>query len=156
MKDNNLCELRQELNLTKVDIAKELNISTSIYCRWENGRDFIPTKRLFELANYYSINIDYMLNITNQRLYIKSNKEMNLDLVKERTRLLRKELDLTLRQIASILNTTSSTWSAYETGKTLILSSFLIEICQSANISIDWVLGRSDNKYLNTSTYKKN
>lgn len=144
MKSNRLEELREEKNITRKEIAKILNVSPSIYCRWEKNKDSIPTKRLIDLANYYQINIDYILNLTNKRVIIKRTK-INIDIISKRTKELRNNLGYTLRDIAKILNTTSSTWSAYETGKTLILYSFLIKICQSNKISVDWLLGRTDN-----------
>ena len=144
MKSNRLEELREEKNITRKEIAKILNVSPSIYCRRKKNKDSIPTKRLIDLANYYQINIDYILNLTNKRVIIKGTK-INIDIISKRTKELRNNLGYTLRDIAKILNTTSSTWSAYETGKTLILSSFLIKICQSNKISVDWLLGRTDN-----------
>ena len=144
MKSTRLEELREEHNLTKKEIAKALKVSTSIYCRWENDKDSIPTIRLNELANFYNINIDYILRLTNNKVTMKKSI-INKNLISARTRELRMEMKYTLRDIAKILNTTSSTWSAYETGKTLILSSFLIKICQINKISVDWLLGRTDN-----------
>ena len=74
MKSNRLEELREEKNITRKEIAKILNVSPSIYCRWEKNKDSIPTKRLIDLANYYQINIDYILNLTNKRVIIKGTK----------------------------------------------------------------------------------
>lgn len=144
MKSTRLEELREEHNLTKKEIAKALKVSTSIYCRWENDKDSIPTIRLNELANFYNINVDYILRLTNNKITMKKSI-INRNLISARTRELRIDMKYTLRDIAKILNTTSSTWSAYETGKTLILSSFLIKICQISKISVDWLLGRTDN-----------
>ena len=144
MKSTRLEELREEHNLTKKEIAKALKVSTSIYCRWENDKDSIPTIRLNELANFYNINVDYILRLTNNKVTMKKSI-INKNLISARTRELRMEMKYTLRDIAKILNTTSSTWSAYETGKTLILYSFLIKICQINKISVDWLLGRTDN-----------
>lgn len=145
MQSTRLEELREEHNLTKKEIAKILKVSTSIYCRWENDKDSIPTTRLNELANFYKINIDYILKLTNKKISIQEHN-INKKIVSERTRELRTDMKYTLRDIAKILNTTSSTWCAYETGKTLILSSFLIKICQASNTSADWLLGRTNIK----------
>lgn len=144
---NHLENLRNELNLTKKELANILGVSNSIYARWEKNTDSIPTRRLIQIANYFNINIDYVLNLTNIKIAIKSN-DINHDLIAKRTRELRTDLNMTLREIATFLNTTSSTWSAYETGKTVILSSFLTQICKKYKYSADWVLGRSNNKYL--------
>lgn len=147
MYSNHLENLRNELNLTKKELANILGVSNSIYARWEKNTDSIPTRRLIQIANYFNVNIDYILNLTNNKITIKSNT-INYDLIAKRTRELRIDLNMTLREIATFLNTTSSTWSAYETGKTVILSSFLTQICKKYKYSADWVLGRSNNKYL--------
>ena len=144
---NHLENLRNELNLTKKELANILGVSNSIYTRWEKNTDSIPTRRLIQIANYFNINIDYILNLTNNKITIKPNA-INYDLIAKRTRELRTDLNMTLREIATFLNTTSSTWSAYETGKTVILSSFLTQICKKYKYSADWILGRSNNKYL--------
>ena len=147
MYSNHLENLRNELNLTKKELANILGVSNSIYARWEKNTDSIPTRRLIQIANYFNVNIDYILNLTNNKIAIKSNT-INYDLIAKRTRELRIDLNMTLREIATFLNTTSSTWSAYETGKTVILSSFLTQICKKYKYSADWILGRSNNKYL--------
>lgn len=61
---------------------------------------------------------------------------------------IRKSLKLTMRDLSDKFNTSSSAISNYENGKFLILSPFLIELCKYSNYSIDWVLGRSNDKYL--------
>ena len=55
---------------------------------------------------------------------------------------------MTMRDLAIKLNTSSSAISNYENEKFLILSSLLVELCKISNYSVDYVLGRSDDKYL--------
>ncbi len=105
MQLNHLELLRNELNLTKKELANTLGISNSIYARWEKNIDSIPTRRLIQIANYFNINIDYILNLTNNKIAIKSNT-INYDLIAKRTRELRTDLNATLREIATFLNTT--------------------------------------------------
>lgn len=141
-------DLRDERDLKKKDVAKDIGVVESVYSEWENGKLSIPTKRLNQLANYFEVNIDYMVGISNKRLCIKSKNDIDLNLVSTRLKEIRKSLKLTMRVLSSKFNTSSSAISNYENGKFLILSSFLIELCKYSNYSIDWVLGRSDNKYL--------
>lgn len=140
-------ELREERNLKQKEIAKILNVSSAIYSNWENEKVFIPTSRIYELANFYEVNIDYLLGLTNTRLKIKSSKNIDKLIVSKRCLEIRKDYNETLRQFVKRINTPNSTWSGYETGKTLILSAFLIEIAQKSNYSADWILGRSNIKY---------
>ena len=52
---------------------------------------------------------------------------------------------ITQEELASTLNTTHSTISAYESGKTTILTAFAYEICKRYNISMDYLCGRVKN-----------
>ena len=140
-------ELRDELEISKKKIANDLGISDSLYGRWENDRFLIPTRRLYQLGNYFQVNIDYILRLTDYRVSIYSDEKIDLNLVAMRLREVRSDLNYTLRELTNTLHTSSSTWSAYETGKVLVLSAFLIQICQEENFSVDWILGRSDEKY---------
>ena len=138
--------LRDEKDWLKKDVAKMLGVVESVYSEWENEKLSIPTKRLYQLAELFEVNIDYMIGITDKRLHIKANKDLNRSLVSKRLKEIRKDLKLTMRDLANKFNTSSSAISNYENNKYLILSSFLIELCRCNNISIDWVLGRSNNK----------
>ena len=59
--DTRLEQLREENELTKKSLSSALNVSDSIYSRWESGKDIIPTRRIYQIANYYKVNIDYIL-----------------------------------------------------------------------------------------------
>ena len=69
-----------------------------------------------------------------------------MNLISNRIREIRNDYNESLRQFVLRLYTSNSTWSAYETGKALILCAFLIEVCKMGNYSADWILGRSDIK----------
>lgn len=146
MDKNRFEELREQNDLTKRSIASKLGVSDSIYSRWENGKDIIPTRRLYQLANIYKINIDYLLGLTDKKIIMESSKEIDMKIFSKRVIEIRKDFNETLREFTDRLNTSNSTWSAYETGKVLILCAFLIEVCKMGNYSADWILGRSDIK----------
>lgn len=140
-------QLREENDFTKKKMAEILGISDSLYARWENGKEIIPTRRMYQIANYYKVNIDYLMGLTSNRTTIVSKDEINIPLVSSRITEIRKDFGESLREFSKRLNTSNSTWSAYETGKVLILGAFLLEICKIKNYSADWVLGRSKEKY---------
>lgn len=144
---NRLEDLRDEKNLYKKNVAQNIGVVESVYSEWENGRVSIPTKRLYQLAEFFEVNIDYLIGITDKRVKIRKNKEIDIDIVSLRLKEIRKSLKMTMRDLAEKFNTSSSTISNYENGKFLILGSFLVELCMFSNYSIDWVLGRSDKKY---------
>ena len=140
--------LREEKDLLKKDVAKILGVVDSVYTEWENEKLTIPTRRLYQLANYYEVNIDYIVGLTDKRIKLKSKNDIDIKVVSTRLREVRKSLNLTMRELASKLNTTSSAISNYENEKYLILSTFLIELCKISNYSIDYILGRTDIKKL--------
>ena len=148
MNISRLEELRETCDLNKIDLANILNVSNSIYARWENNKSNIPTNRLVEIANYFKVNIDYILELTNTKKVIESSNHIDKNKCGERIKSIREKEKLTLRDLASILNTSSSTISAYETGKTLILESFLYDICKKYGYSADLILGRSNDMYI--------
>lgn len=72
--------------------------------------------------------------------------DIDTNLVSKRLKEIRENLKLTMRQLAEKFGTTSSVISNYENDKYLILSTFLIELCKYSKVSVDWVLGRIDEK----------
>ena len=77
---------------------------------------------------------------------IKKNTDLDRKSVANNLKGLRKDINISMREEARMLNTTSSVVSNFENSKTLILGTFLVELCKKTNYSIDWVLGRSDIK----------
>lgn len=62
-----LKDLREDNDLTQIELAKVLNISQRGYSHYETGNNDIPTEILIKLANYYDVSVDYILGRTNQK-----------------------------------------------------------------------------------------
>ena len=62
-----------------------------------------------------------------------------------RIRDLREDKDLKQKDIAKILNCTQQTYSRYETGENTIDIRSLITLADYYNVSLDYIVGRSDN-----------
>ena len=141
MKFDRLKEIREERNLTQKDIAKTLEVDRSTYAGWETGKDTIPLRRLNKLSDYYKISVDYMTGLSN---VTSSYRVIDLDakVIGQNLKEFRKERNLVQKDIFLFLNTTSSTYSAYETGKVLIKTDFLYSICKNYNASMDELLGK--------------
>ena len=77
------------------------------------------------------------------------HKKINLIKIGERIKEARSELYLTLREIGKKLNCSYSAFAAYERGENLINSETLLSLCTLTNYSIDYILGRTNTKYLN-------
>lgn len=141
-----LVETREDFNLKQKDIANILNITQQSYSLWENGTKIIPLKHLNSLCNYYNVSMDYMLGLSNTRHYDVINTDIDKSLIGKRLREFRIENNITQMELAKLLNTTHSTISAYESGKTTILTAFAYEICKKYNISMDYLCGRTNAK----------
>lgn len=62
-----LKKLRHEKNVLQKDIANVLNISTSAYGFYEQGKRIPDANTLNLLAEYFSVSVDYLLGRTNER-----------------------------------------------------------------------------------------
>ena len=141
--------LREKNNLNQKEIAKIMGVSQQTYSTWEIGTKIIPLKHLNTMCNYYHVSLDYMLSLTNKNNIYKNIENLNRLEIGKKIKIIRQDNKLTLRSLAKELNTTSSTISAYETGKTLILTAFAYQIAKKYKISLDWLIGKSEIKKLN-------
>lgn len=89
--------------------------------------------------------MDYVLGLSNVRQYDIVNRVIDKKVIGIKLKEFRKEKNITQEELANILNTTHSTISAYESGKTTILTAFAYEICKRYNISMDYLCGRVKN-----------
>lgn len=64
-------DLREDADLTQKDLAKFLNCSQQVYSNYELGQRDIPTDILICLAEFYKTNIDYLLGLTDNKIYYK-------------------------------------------------------------------------------------
>nr|MBP3258597.1 helix-turn-helix transcriptional regulator [Bacilli bacterium] len=144
MNEKRLFDLREYADLSQKDLANKLGVTQQTYSLWEKGTKIIPLKHLNNLCNYYKTSMDYVLGLSNERTNsdIREIKELNKKLIGSRIKEIRESNKLTLRDLASELNTTSSTISAYETGKTLVLTAFAYQICTKYDVSLDWLCGK--------------
>ncbi|RGB46369.1 XRE family transcriptional regulator [Streptococcus gallolyticus] len=58
---NRLKELRKEKKLTQKELADKINVSKITVLRWENGECQIKPERAEELADYFDVNVSYLL-----------------------------------------------------------------------------------------------
>ena len=144
MNEKRLFDLREYKDLSQIKLADYLGITQQTYSLWEKGTKIIPLKHLNNLSNFYEISMDYIVGLTDEKNNsgIIKLTELNKNEIGSRIKKIREDNNLTLRDLAKELNTTSSTISAYETGKTLILTAFAYQICIKYNVSLDWLCGK--------------
>ena len=144
-----LKELREQLEIKQVEIAKYLNISNKTYSAYETEYEIIPIKHLIALVDYLNTSIDYLFGFTPIIHYPLYKDGIDLSLSGKRLKEFRKENKLTQTKLAYTLNTTFSVISGYEIGRRIIGTPFLYDICKKYHISADYLLGKVDDpKYL--------
>lgn len=57
-----LKELRKSKKQTQTDLAKVFNVSTQTILNWENEIFSPNVKQLIEIADYFEVSIDYLLD----------------------------------------------------------------------------------------------
>lgn len=125
--------LRDELEITQEEISKILGCTRTAYSLWEINKNTIPLYYLNKISNVYNINIDYLVDLSNEK-YVNFEK-VEIDRIKlgRRIREARKSINFTQEKLASKLNTTHSVISAYESGKSTVSTLFIIDIAKITN-----------------------
>lgn len=62
-----LKKLREEMNLTQIELGKVFNISHSTINRYENGLRQPDNETLINMSNFFNVSVDYLLGISNTR-----------------------------------------------------------------------------------------
>lgn len=57
-------DLREDFDLTQREIADYLHIRQNTYSQYENGQRQLPLGMLIQLAKYYKVSTDYILELT--------------------------------------------------------------------------------------------
>lgn len=139
-----IIDIREEYDLSQKDVANILDVSQQTYSRYETEEKIIPIKHLNKFCNHFKVSLDYVIGFTNTRNYKDSKDKINKNIVGKRLKEFRTSKNLTQQELAKELNTSHSTISAYENGKTLLLLAFAYGIATKYKVSLDWLYGRTD------------
>ncbi len=71
-----LKEIRESQGLLQVDVARELEIATTTYSNWEQGRTLPALTYLPALANYFGVTTDYLLGISKDEAIARVTRRM--------------------------------------------------------------------------------
>ena len=134
--------IRERNGLTQTELGNVLGVSKYLISKWERGKDLIPLARLNTFCNYFEVSMDYVIGKNKKNS--KTNYYENLDknLIGKRLKGFREKNNITQQELATKLHTTHSTISAYENGKTMILTAFALQLVKDYDISLDWLCGK--------------
>ncbi len=135
---------RERIGIKQKDFASELNLSNSLYCKYESEYQIIPIKYLIEAVNILDVSIDYIFDNTEQKQYKNIKKEIDRKIINQRLKEFRKNNGLTQLELSKILKIGKSTVAEFERGRNLISTGYLYKISKDYKISADYILGRID------------
>lgn len=58
-----LRDLREDRDLTQLQVAEHLGTSQTMYARYERGANELPLRHLIKLCEFYGVSADYILGI---------------------------------------------------------------------------------------------
>ena len=137
-------DLRIDNDLRQKDIALMLNVNVNTYPHWESGMYEIPIDMVDRLTKIYNCSLDYLTGLSNVRGSF--TKKYNPEEIYIRLKKLRKNLNLSQIEIGNILGFGQMNYSRYERGIILIPFSKLYLIAKNFNISLDYLMGKTDDK----------
>ncbi len=144
-RESKMAELRLDYNMKQKDIAEILCVLSNTYSKWERRVNDIPLEMSNKLANYYGVSLDYLLELS-RKSFKTEMKEINFDVMKRRLLELRKEKKLAQEKLGLKIGFHQKTYCNYETGRCIPTSFKLYCIVAYYNVSIDWLLGKSNSK----------
>ena len=68
--------LRMRAKISQHTLAKALGISQSAYSGYETGKTALRALMLVKLADYYNINMDYIVGRTDDEVYRPGSRQM--------------------------------------------------------------------------------
>ena len=149
MLDNNLKWCREELEMTQEELGFVFGVSRKTISGWETANNPIPFNKLIKFCNLYDYSLDFVVGLKRKNgkcaVKIKTNKKE----IGKRLKNLRESLDLSQLKFTEKCGISQTTYSHYETGLNLITTINAYSICKTYNVSMDWLVGRTNKKSMN-------
>lgn len=144
-------DLRVDNDLKQKEIAKMLKVNINTYPHWESGMYETPIEMIDKLSKFYNCSVDYLTGLSNE--HGSFLKKFNSEEMFIRLKKLRKENRLSQAEIGNRLSFGQMNYCRYEMGKILIPFSKLYLIAKEFNISLDYLMGKSDDKNIKTMVH---
>lgn len=137
-----LKEIREYEGLTQNEVAKRLHVKRATYAGWECGKDIITLRKLNEFANLFHTSLDYLVGTAPDVKFISKSQSIDPEVVANNLKSFRVGQNLSQKKMADSINTSQSNIHKYETGKTLITTTYALEFSKQYNYSLDKLVGR--------------
>ena len=148
MVNNNLKYCREELEMTQTELGYVFGVNKNTVSGWENAHDTMPFNKLLKFCNLYNYSLDFVCGLTRKNMKYGKFKTDKVRIGKK-LKEVRMKLNLSQQALSEDCNFSQATYSTYETGKFLINSITIYTICKTYNISMDYIVGRTNNPKIN-------
>ena len=146
MLDNNLKWCREELEMTQEELGFVFGVSRKTISGWETASNPIPFNKLIKFCNLYNYSLDFVIGLTRKNSKCDIKIKVNKKEIGKRLKDLRDSLNLSQLKFADKSGISQTTYSHYETGLNLITTMNAYAICKTYNVSMDWIVGRTNNQ----------
>lgn len=130
----NLKQLRNNANLTQQQLADKLKVAPSTIGMYESDKRMPDTTLLSEIANLFSVSIDYLVGRGNKN----SSNLFALKLKEERNK-----KKLSQRQLGEVIGVSQQTIGSWEAGRTEADQEYIKKLANFFEISTDSLLDNS-------------
>ena len=148
MFENNLRYCREELEMTQTELGYIFGVSDSAVRSWETAHDSMPLPKLIKFCNMYDYSLDFVCGLTRKNMKYGKFKTDKVRIGKK-LKEIRTKLNLSQQALADECKISQTTYSGYETGHYLINTNNLYYICKTYHISMDYIVGRTNNPKIN-------
>lgn len=69
---NRMKQLRERMNKTKAQVARELNMPYTTYVNYEKEAREPNSENLIQIANYFNVSVDYLIGRSNDEETVRS------------------------------------------------------------------------------------
>ena len=141
-----LKDLREDHDLTQIEMAEILGVKRSTYSLWELGINIIPLSKLAIFADYFKCSLDYVLGLSSQKRSYELVEGIDFKIVGSNIKKIRTNNKLSQENIASLLNISQACVTRYEKGLIEISTSNLYEFAKYFKVSINDLCGKTKEK----------
>ena len=148
MYENNIKDCREELEMNQQEFGFIFNVSRKTVSGWENAYNSIPLKKLVKLCNLYNYSMDFVVGFLRRNKKYNRKIKTNRKFIGTRLKEIRTNLNLSQIQFTKKCGISQTTYCHYGTGLNLINTMNAYAICKTYNISMDYLIGRTNKKYI--------
>ena len=138
--------LRQEFNVSQIQLAKETGLTKSAIGYWEIGSRTPNAIAVIILSRYFQVSTDYLLKVSNDNSTIHRIDDFEVDLYSftQRLKELRIKNNLSQDQLASQTNISQPSINHWERGINLPNANAIVSLARYFGVTTDYLLGESD------------